>query len=374
MKAPGCRCRAPNVERRLTGLGFSGGGIRSASINLGITQVLDACGIFTHVDYMSTVSGGGCLGASISTLMRTGGLPGGERSLEDCVLRMVGRSWCRRARGDSTAGARASTGQLRTYPVTRFDRTLVASGQQVSAGTPLVARLDTMSARFRWRIPARAFINEMLGRLHESGRWVNVSDGGHIENLAGMELLRRRCKYVILGDGEADPAMHFGGLAALMRYAWIDLGIRIDINLDPLRLRDSDDGKVSAVHHVFGTIVYPELDEKGGNKTGSLLYLKSSYTSDESEIIREYRHRDVTFPHQTTTDQCFDEDQFEAYRALGEHIARQALASWIKVASGSPFGAPPARMSFTDFEEWMKSETATGAEAAQSVASAPASA
>ena len=72
-------------------------------------------------------------------------------------------------------------------------------------------------------------------KLDETQRWVNVSDGGHIENLAAIELLRRRCRFIILGDGEADPQFHFGGLATLIHIARVDLGIDIDIHLDQLR-------------------------------------------------------------------------------------------------------------------------------------------
>ena len=61
----------PTVRHGLVGLGFSGGGIRSASVNLGLAQVLHERGVFRHVDFMSTVSGGGYLGSSLSTLMRT---------------------------------------------------------------------------------------------------------------------------------------------------------------------------------------------------------------------------------------------------------------------------------------------------------------
>ena len=45
--------------QRLTGLCFSGGGIRSATFNLGILQGLAAKGWFDQVDYLSSVSGGG---------------------------------------------------------------------------------------------------------------------------------------------------------------------------------------------------------------------------------------------------------------------------------------------------------------------------
>lgn len=56
----------------LTGLALSGGGIRSASVNLGIVQVLHRIGLFKCLDYMSTVSGGGYLGGSISTCYTSG--------------------------------------------------------------------------------------------------------------------------------------------------------------------------------------------------------------------------------------------------------------------------------------------------------------
>jgi hypothetical protein len=34
------------------------------------------------------------------------------------------------------------------------------------------------------------------------------------------------------------------------------------------------------------------------------------------------------FPHHSTGDQFFDEEQFEAYRALGYHMASEASANW----------------------------------------------
>jgi hypothetical protein len=282
----------PTVDHGLVGIGFSGGGIRSAALNLGITQALHARGVFDHIDYMSTVSGGGYLGSSISTLMRTKN----QRDTRD-----------------------------------------VRQGVQ---------RGGRLGDRFRWRVRPTAFLREMLSQLDETHRWVNVSDGAHIENLAGIELLRRRCKYVIIGDGEADPDVHFAGLATLIRCASLDLGIEIDIDLDEIRLRGRsrrDRGRVGKAHWVLGTIRYPERDEENRRREGFLLYVKSSFTGDESVAIQEYRHRYPAFPHQATADQFFDEDQFEAYRALGQHVAESTLAS----ASGSP-------MSFSEFEAWFE--------------------
>jgi hypothetical protein len=171
---------------------------------------------------------------------------------------------------------------------------------------------------FLWRIPPKLLLREMRSVVNERDQWVNLSDGGHIENLAVYELLRRRCRYVICGDGAADPAMNFGGLAVLMRFARLDMGIEIEILLDDLRL--GDDG-TSPQHAALGRIKYPPLTEGGEPEEGYLLYIKSSFSGNEDETMREYRAKNPAFPHESTADQFFDEGQFEAYRALGYHMA-----------------------------------------------------
>jgi hypothetical protein len=160
-------------------------------------------------------------------------------------------------------------------------------------------------------------LKESLGRLNLDGQFVNLSDGAHIENLGVYELLRRRCTFIISVDGESDPNMRFGGLVKLLLYARIDMGIEVDIDLDPLR---KDEQGVSSRHWVLGTIRYAD------GKTGHLLYIKSSITGDEYEYVREYRERNPEFPHESTADQFFDETRFEAYRALGYHIGDQLFS------------------------------------------------
>ena len=46
----------------LSGLALSGGGIRSATFNLGVLQALNRAGLLDRFDYLSTVSGGGYVG------------------------------------------------------------------------------------------------------------------------------------------------------------------------------------------------------------------------------------------------------------------------------------------------------------------------
>ncbi|MEN6587918.1 MAG: patatin-like phospholipase family protein, partial [Sulfuricella sp.] len=59
------RARAMN----LAGLAFSGGGIRSATFNLGVIQALSRFGLLSKFDYLSTVSGGGYIGGWLSALL-----------------------------------------------------------------------------------------------------------------------------------------------------------------------------------------------------------------------------------------------------------------------------------------------------------------
>lgn len=54
------------------GLALSGGGIRSASFSLGVLQALANSRSLPEIDYLSTVSGGGYIGASMSYLMHDG--------------------------------------------------------------------------------------------------------------------------------------------------------------------------------------------------------------------------------------------------------------------------------------------------------------
>ena len=53
----------------LFGVGLSGGGIRSATLNLGILQGLSQKGLLPYVDYLSTISGGGYIGTWLHSVI-----------------------------------------------------------------------------------------------------------------------------------------------------------------------------------------------------------------------------------------------------------------------------------------------------------------
>jgi hypothetical protein len=63
-------------EHNLSGLALSGGGIRSAAFSLGAVQQLHHCGALKQIHYLSTVSGGGYCGASLTWFLAMEGPDG----------------------------------------------------------------------------------------------------------------------------------------------------------------------------------------------------------------------------------------------------------------------------------------------------------
>jgi len=160
--------------------------------------------------------------------------------------------------------------------------------------------------------------SELFSQTDQRSAYYNISDGGHFENLGLYELVRRRCRYIIVGDGEQDQALTFESLGGAVRKCRADFGVEIDI--DPSRIHNLKNG-YSHVHCVVGRIAYPDAP------AGTLLYLKASLTGDEPEDITQFHSVHDDFPHQTTANQFFTESQFESYRRLGQHVADTAFRS-----------------------------------------------
>ena len=198
--------------------------------------------------------------------------------------------------------------------------------------SPLVAFLLTMfNVRLgwwfpnprgpRWKKPGLGFslyylVKELFGIADDNNYFLSVSDGGHFENLGIYELVRRRCKVIIAADAECDEQLQFGSLGNVVRICETDFGAKIKIDVGSIRLQA---GGLSLAHCSVGTINY------SNGSIGYLIYLKSSISGDEPVGIAQYRSIHPSFPHQTTADQFFSEDQFESYRQLGLHVVRQSM-------------------------------------------------
>ena len=165
-------------------------------------------------------------------------------------------------------------------------------------------------------------IDELLAQATDEKGYVYLSDGGHFENLGLYELIRRRCELIILCDADCDPNYKFDDLVNAIELCQVDFGATITIDTDPLQ----NTLKAGWCRSAFtvGTIEY--ASENGAlSKTGTLVYLKSAVTRENSIVVHSYDRQSRHFPHEPTTNQWFDETQFEAYRLLGLETANSAL-------------------------------------------------
>jgi hypothetical protein len=150
---------------------------------------------------------------------------------------------------------------------------------------------------------------EMSGRIQENLNHLNVSDGGHIENLGVYELLRRKCKFIISADGGCNRDIVGGDLQRLERYAFIDFGITLEY--DQAELQPDEEG-IARSPAILVKIKYSKTE------IGWMIYLRPSITGIEPAYTLDHWKLNPAFPYESILDQLFEEEQFEGYRSLGE--------------------------------------------------------
>jgi hypothetical protein len=172
---------------------------------------------------------------------------------------------------------------------------------------------------------------ELMGKATDSDRYIYLSDGGHFENLGLYELVRRRVRFIICSDADADHAFTFEDLGGAIEKCRCDFGVEIKVQAQ-LEIAPADLVPYRKAHYAVGEIFYP-----GQSSTGLLLYLKSSLTNDEPPDVLGRRAEDSAFPHDSTANQFFNESAFEAYRALGDHMMSIILGrAELNKVQGSP--------------------------------------
>lgn len=224
-------------------------------------------------------------------------------------------------------------------------------------------------------------MGEFFARFHGTGRrhWY-LSDGGHFENTACYELIRRRVPLIFCSDAGQDPRYQFEDLANLVRKARTDFGAEIEMVYRNADLKKDDPG-LQFPMPTLEQIVHPELLDVIGTPEDFpaladpdaaadssarpswarrhallarihyldtdefcwLLMIKPSLMGDESMDVIQYQRTHPLFPQEPTSDQFFDEAQWESYRKLGEHIGRELFTPPTAAAKGwSPsLFAPP---------------------------------
>lgn len=232
----------------------------------------------------------------------------------------------------SGAAANPNMGYFSSSPVVTFFMTLFNVRLGWWLGNTGRAGDDT----YRWSFPKLAIqplLAEAFGMTNNTSAYINLSDGGHFENLALYEMILRRCHFIVVVDGAQDEGGRFGDLGNALRKIRIDLGIPITFNSVEIYPRgEKRKGKYCAL----ATIDYSRVD--GNNaRQGTLIYIKPAFYRDEPTDVLNYGLHNREFPHETTADQFFDESQFESYRMLGLHIIEEIF----KDENGAPYPPPP---------------------------------
>jgi hypothetical protein len=220
-------------------------------------------------------------------------------------------------------------------------------GARSGFGLSTLAGLSNVRLGYWWRAgtgrpdrPVQWYLaNELRGAFSgtDRARWY-LSDGGHFDNTAIYELLRRRLRFILASDSGHDQAYAYEDVANLVRKARIDFGTEITF-LERSAL-DSCLGASSAFRRGFGTLTqiagleprepgavaalarveYPDQDP------GTLVLLKPRLTGDGPIDLVRYKEENKDFPQQPTYDQFFDEAQWESYYVLGRLLTRQVMA------------------------------------------------
>lgn len=154
--------------------------------------------------------------------------------------------------------------------------------------------------------------SEAIGNTTDSYPYVNLSDGGHFDNLGLYEMVLRRAKFIIVIDAGQDFDYVYEDLGNAIRKIRIDLGIPIEISVASPKKSGT-----TIQHCACGTIRYSEVDDSKAD--GALIYIKPVISGDEPPDVANYAAAHPEFPHEPTTDQWFSESQLESYRLLGLH-------------------------------------------------------
>ena len=80
-------------------------------------------------------------------------------------------------------------------------------------------------------------VAEFLGRVDDRGPFINLSDGGHFENVGLYELVRRKCKVIVISDASEDSGCEFVSLGTAIERCRVDFGATIELDVSAIEPR-----------------------------------------------------------------------------------------------------------------------------------------
>lgn len=192
-------------------------------------------------------------------------------------------------------------------------------------------------------------LQEVFGSFHPDGRFVYVTDGGQLDNLGLLELLRRGCTTIVLIDATGDngPGKNlttstFDGVRELAeKYHGIQFSEAGLAELRTLARVGGDEARwpkgelAPKVDQAVAVIPFrypgdPNVaDDPYPNR---IVYGKAVVTAALADVptigtFLADRRSAARFPSDSTMNQFFGDEQFEAYRCLGEEVGQRVVAA-----------------------------------------------
>ncbi len=229
-----------------------------------------------------------------------------------------------------------------------FQTLLALSNARLGTWLPNPAWLAERSGAGKWlqpRVPRirrlSYLLREIVGSFDPADRFLLVTDGGHYENLGLVELLRHKCRtvYCIDAAGDAPPLATTLGEAIALAKEELGITITLDNPLDLVpgseeALAPTDQladlsARLSKAVVVTGKITYPNPFKLEGedeeSDQGRLIVAKTRLHRQMGAELLSYAQRNPTFPYDSTSDQWFDQGQFNAYYQLGSFLGEKAV-------------------------------------------------
>jgi hypothetical protein len=204
---------------------------------------------------------------------------------------------------------------------------------------PLSLKLARLQAAVCWRVmqPTLGLLwAEAFGHTSYRATWVNVTDGGHYDNLGLLEALRRQAKNIVVLDASGDSPHTWFTLGGAMALARADADV--DITLDPTTMihpGEHDAAPTLSKGQVLrpwanGTFTRSNGHAADGEQaTGGRLWVcKLGWWEDAPWDVRAYAAGHPTYPCDSTMQQLYDGAEFDAYHELGVSSMAAAIASW----------------------------------------------
>jgi hypothetical protein len=183
------------------------------------------------------------------------------------------------------------------------------------------------------RTALKLYYKELFSNPSRDDRQIYLSDGGHFENLGLYELIRRRCRYIVVVTADTEKAAaddRHGNLANSVRLVREDFGVQVEVPALAAITRAKEGEKAGTVLSAYavGRVMYPRAPGADGVPQwdeGVIVVIKTGIVPEQLtvDLIGHWRSH-VDFPYTATLDQQYDQAQFESYRQLG-YLAGRAV-------------------------------------------------